>query len=228
MQRKTEKGSLGKVLGCIRMAVYNESIAEMAEKLEISPTYLNAIECEIRPCTFKILKNIFVHYVLTPEIKKINNRNFSPENVFNCAWNSGLYSTLGLPMSPKQTYDILMAECKNSQMQSQEEAKKEVIDGLKNNSISFDAVPIKFFADRKFVDSMQACIKSDLTKKIESATACPELEQHISEVCTKVSRRTTLAIKKCGQCVTTLNKMLNELTLVEPDTTYNFYKKEVL
>ena len=61
MQRKTEKGDLVRVLSCMRMALYNESIADMATKLGISPTYLNSIECEIRPCTFKILENIYEH-----------------------------------------------------------------------------------------------------------------------------------------------------------------------
>lgn len=228
MQRKTEKGYLGRVLSCMRMALFNESIAEMSANLGISPTYLNSIECEIRPCTFKILEGIFCKYVFNPEILKINNPNFSPENVLNCAWNGGLFSTFGVPLTPKMTLDLLL----NSVAKSIEkdgvlvEEKESLLDKLKDNARLFDDVPIKFFADANFVDRMQQSAKIGLTKQVESEEISEEFVLQVNSILQKISKKTTASIKKCGECRLQLEKMLNK---IEPTTVkvvdYDYSKK---
>lgn len=227
MQRKTEKGDLGRVLSCMRMALYNESIADMATKLGISPTYLNSIECEIRPCTFKILENIFCKYVFNPEIKKLKNPKFSPENVLNCAWNGGLYTTFGAPLTPKLTLALLLDSVrKNPETNEQiSEEKTNLLNTLKDNADAFEDVPNRFFADAGFVEKMQQSAKIGLDQKVKSEELSDELVNSVSLTLQKISKKTATAIKKCGECRVQLYKMLDKLNLVDANIVDYDYSK---
>lgn len=227
MQRKTEKGELGRVLSCMRMALYNESIAEMSANLGISPTYLNSIECEIRPCTFKILENIFCKYVFNPETIKLNNPNFSPENVLNCAWNGGLYTTFGVPLTPKMTLELVLntvaKRIENTDYLVEEKA--ELLEKIKENANTFDEAPVKFFADASFVDRMQQSAKIGLTKQVEDEEISEELVLHVSNTLQKISKKTTASIKKCGEYRVQLGKMLAEIKPATVKVTEYDYSK---
>lgn len=229
MQRKTEKGELGRVLSCMRMALYNEPIAEMAQKLGISPTYLNSIECEIRPCTFKILENIFAKYVFNPEIQKLKNPNFTPENVLNCAWNGGLYTTFGVPITPKMTLELLLEKTSNNPELSLEmlDEKEKILDNLKANATSFDNIPNRFFADAGFVEKMQQSAKIGLNTEVQATEISDELISRVTLTLQKISKKTTTAIKKCGKCKTQLAKLLSELspTTAKIDETFDHSKR---
>lgn len=229
MQRKTEKGELGRVLSCMRMALYNESIAEMARKLEISPTYLNSIECEIRPCTFKILENIFAKYVFNPEIEKLKNPNFTPENVLNCAWNGGLYTTFGVPITPKMTLDLLLEKTSNKPELSLEimDEKEKLLEKLQANANHFDDIPNRFFADANFVEKMQQSAKLGLNLEVQATEISDELISRVTIALQKISKKTTTAIKKCGKCKLQLAKMLTEIspTTAKIDETFDYSKR---
>lgn len=229
MQRKTEKGELGRVLSCMRMALFNESIAEMAQKLGISPTYLNSIECEIRPCTFKILENIFTKYVFNPEIEKLKNPNFTPENVLNCAWNGGLYTTFGVPITPKMTLDLLLEKTRNKPELSLEimDEKEQLLDELKSNANHFDDIPNRFFADAGFVEKMQQSAKIGLNFEVQSTEISDGLIFKVTNALQKISKKTTTAIKKCGRCKMQLAKMLTEIspTTAKIDEAFDYSKR---
>ena len=206
METKTEKGDLGKVLSCIRLALCNESIADMAETLGISPTYLNSIECNIRPCTYKILESIFINYVELKEIKKLNMEIFTPQNVFNCAWNCGLYSTLGIPLSSAQVFKVLQSRTKKHKPASEIE-KASWLQKVYSNPEDYIAVPAKYFIDEQFVDDIQQAVRFALIQNInEDENNSATIETRIGEIFNRVNKKTIKSITKCGQALKNMHK----------------------
>ncbi len=215
MDKKTEKGDLGKVLSCVRLALCNESIADMAETLGISPTYLNSIECNIRPCTFKILESIFVNYVELKEIKDLNMDIFSPQNVFNCAWNCGLYSTLGIPLSASQVFKVLQSRVKK-QKSSTEINKSTWLQKVYSNPENYMSVPAKYFIDEQFVEDIQQAVRFALLQNINNATESTQnFELKVSEIFNNITKKTTKSIIKCGQTLENMKKFAKDLSSVK-------------
>lgn len=215
MQRKVEKGDLGKVLSCMRLALCNESIADMANNLGISPTYLNSIECDIRPCTFKILEGIFIHYVELAEIKNLDIDVFSPQNVFNSAWNAGLHTTLGIPLSASQTFKFLMDRIKKDKANFEEE-KTAWLQKVSDDVDKFNDVPAKYFIDEVFVEDLQQAVRFALLQKANSIETHDEAEkQKVEDIFAKLQKKTTKSIAKCGNYLKLAKVNASKLSPVE-------------
>ena len=215
MVKKTEKGDLGKVLSCVRLTLCNESIADMAETLGISPTYLNSIECNIRPCTFKILESIFVNYIELKEIKDLNMDIFAPQNVFNCAWNCGLYSTLGIPLSASQVFKVLQSRVKK-QKSLTEIDKSAWLQKVHSNPEEYMSVPAKYFVDEQFIEDIQQAVRFALLQNINNTTQSTQnFESKVSEIFNNITKKTTKSINKCGQSLENMKKLAKELTPVK-------------
>lgn len=218
MKRKTEKCDFGKALSCIRLACGNQSIAEMANALEISPTYLNAIEGNLRPCTFEILNKVFNRFVYDRHITELNSPILSPQNIFAYAWKTGLYTTLGIPLSPKQAYDILVENTLQSNISLLENTRKqELLNEFKGNFEIIDQIPADYFEDKEFVDNLltvaKDCVTSNLSKGISD-----ELVKEIFSLIARVQKKCTLSIKRCGETRNELLSMLNGLEEVNYQT----------
>lgn len=215
MQTKSEKGDLGKVLSCIRTALCNESIADMADTLGISPTYLNSIECNIRPCTFKILESIFINYVELKEIKDLSMEIFSAQNVFNSAWNSGLYSTLGIPLTPAQVFKVLQTR-KLKKKSATEKEKSLWLQKIYDNPSEFSQLPAKYFLDNQFVEDVQQAVRFALMQKTNNTNDVDkDIQNEINEVFNAVSKKTQKSISKCGQCIENMKKTASGLSPVK-------------
>ena len=214
MQNKSEKGDLGKVLAGMRLALCNESIADMANTLGISPTYLNSIECNIRPCTFKILEAIFINYVELEEIKSLNKEVFSPQNVFNSAWNAGLHSTLGIPLSSSQVFKVLQSRIKKKPS-SFEQEKSNWLQKIYNNPEEFNSVPSKYFLDVQFTEDIQQAVRFSLMQNLNSETENLKESDKIDEIFNSISKKTIKAISKCGQHLQEMEELTSKLSPVK-------------
>ena len=199
MQNNYEKNDLGKILSCVRLANCNESIADMASTLGISPTYLNSIECDIRPCTFKILEAIFVNYLETNEIKSLNLEVLSSQNVFNAAWNAGLHSTLGIPLSASEVYKFLQKRTKK-QKPAIETEKSGWLQKIYDNPMEFNSIPSKLFLDKQFIEDIEQAVRFSLMQKLNSSNVqTKDLEKTIDETFGSATKKVTKSIVKCGK-----------------------------
>ena len=215
MNKKTEKGDLGKVLSCIRLALCNESIADMAETIGISPTYLNSIECNIRPCTFKILESIFVNYVERKEIKFLNMDIFNPQNVFNCAWNCGLSSTLGIPLTSSQVFKVLQSRVKK-QKPASENDKALWLQKICNNPEEYFSIPTKYFIDEQFIEDVQQAVRFTLIQNINNSPEELEyIEEKINTLFNNIAKKTIKSIAKCGQSLENMKTIASGISLVK-------------
>lgn len=215
MQNNYEKNDLGKILSCVRLARCNESIADMAGTLGISPTYLNSIECDIRPCTFKILEAIFVNYLELKEIKSLNLDILSQQNVFNSAWNAGLFSTLGIPLSASEVFKFLQKRVKK-QKPAIEEEKSGWLQKIYDNPMDFNSIPAKLFLDAQFVEDIEQAVRFSLMQKFHTEELTnKDLQKTIDEIFATATKKATKSIAKCGQAIENAKNFAGKLEIVK-------------
>ncbi len=215
MQKNYEKNDLGKILSCVRLARCNESIADMAETLGISPTYLNSIECDIRPCTYKILEAIFVNYLELKEIKTLNLDVLSQQNVFNSAWNAGLHSTLGIPLSASEVFRFLQKRVKK-QKSAIEKEKSDWLQKIYENPMEFNSIPSKLFLDAQFIEDIEQAVRFSLMQKFHTEElAVSDSQKTIDETFATATKKATKSIAKCGKSIENAKDFASKLEIVK-------------